>query len=396
MHPILQQSKPTALLFWDHGGLWSLMAWQALASRGLAVTPVTANEIRGGKLAEAGLLFVPGGWPSLKLSALGGEGAGAVRDFVAKGGHYVGLCGGAGLALAVNDGMGLVPLDRAPHLRPPSLSGPVRCEPGEAAAGHPMWAATDQSSVFHVWFPGQFAEPESSDIKVVARYLKPHPELCSADLVYREVAPEDWPGLEKSYGMRLNPGAIRGLPAVVEARVGQGRALLSYLHWDTPDDGAGGHVLRNLWRERLGLEPGEPLALAPNPEGPLGRQALGLWQRGMELGLWQQRHTAMPLWRRGARGLEFWSLYRLCLAADSLALITGAQNSLAGVLEPVWREGPPVLEAQAARLGKGSKQAEKAEEKWFGVKRRVRGSLALALAELEKTLLGMIKSLGGV
>ena len=77
-----------------------------------------------------------------------------------------------------------------------------------------MWADADQDSVFHVWFPGQFAEPESRDIEVVARYRGPHPELCSADLVHGQVPTADWPSLEESYGMRLNPEAIRGLPAV--------------------------------------------------------------------------------------------------------------------------------------------------------------------------------------
>ena len=372
------------------------MAWQALAQRGLPVSVVTAEEIRGNALGGAGLLLVPGGWPSLKLSALGEKGAARVRDFVSAGGYYVGLCGGAGLALSVNDGMGMVELDRAPHLRPPSLSGPVRCRPGEGAQGHPMWAGADTDSVFHVWFPGQFAEPDSKDIQVVARYRKPHPGLCSADLVYQEVASGDWPGLEKSYGMRLNPEAIKGLPAVVEAKVGQGRALLSYLHWDTPGDEAGGQVLQSLWQSILHVEPGEAFTLQPDPAGPLTASARNLWRRGVELGLWRHRSDAMPLWRRGARGLEFWSLYKLCEAADGLARLTGGQDHLAAVLEPVWRLGPHILEDQAARLANGLKTIGKNEKEWFGVKRRVQGDLALALAELEKTLLAMIKSKGGV
>ena len=355
----MHSDKSNALLFWDHGGLWSLMAWQALASRGLPVALVTAEEIRGNALDQAGLLFVPGGWPALKLSALGRRGAEAVKNFVFRGGHYVGLCGGAGLALSVQDGMGLVALDRAPHLRPPSLSGPVRCEPGGQAKDHPMWQGHDQDSVFHVWFPGQFAEPDSAEIKVVARYLKPHPELCSADLIYQDVAPGDWPGLEDQYGMRLNPEAMEGLPAVIEAEAGRGRALLSYLHWDTPDDEAGGEVLQNLWRDRLGLEPQEPLTLAASPEGALTGPSLKLWNLGLELGLWRTRSGAMPLWRRGARGLEFWSLHQLCRAVDSLAGPAGAGNGLGPVLEPVWRTGPFVLEEQARRLAGAAKQRKK-------------------------------------
>ena len=82
------------------------MAWQALAGRGLSVAPITSGEIRNNALDGAGLLLVPGGWPSLKLSALGAEGCKAVRDFVTGGGRYVGFCGGAGFALSVSDGMG--------------------------------------------------------------------------------------------------------------------------------------------------------------------------------------------------------------------------------------------------------------------------------------------------
>jgi hypothetical protein len=227
--------------------------------------------------------------------------------------------------------------------------------------------------------------------------------MYSADLEVNGVSPQEWEGLEQDYGMRLNPASLQGLPAVIQASYGKGTVLLSYLHFDTPGDPNGKKVLQNLWQTWLGQEP-RVLGMQPKPplSGPartaaaLGDQAQALWDQGRRLGLWRPRHPAMPLWRRGARGLEFWTLLRLTGALSGLISSHPSTKvileHLQEVLSPVFDLGPGVLSAQAARLE--NKEPEKAgkaaEQRWFAEPRRVAGELALALKALEATLLQLI------
>lgn len=392
---------PAACLLWERGGLWAWWSWLALAEQGLAPEPVSAGQVAAGGLSGARLLLVPGGWPWLKYQALGERGRRAIRRFVEQGGIYLGLCGGAGLALSVEGGLGLLPLGRTSGpARLPSLSGPVFCRPGDASEGHPLWRGLDCPERFFVWFPGQFAEVPP-EVEVVATFQGPAPGLCSADLEVDQVAQDGWDDLERSYGLRLDPAGLEGLPAVIQGGMGRGRVLLSYLHFDTPGDAAGRRALANLWREWLGVEPGESLAPPPvERSGGLAGEMLertrDLWELGRELGLWRPRHPAMPLWRRGARGLEFWSLLGLveALAHCWEAYRGRAQElgELARRLEPVWRLGPEVLLAQAAALS-GEKQAlEKcpAQVRWFPRPRRVGGELGRALERLEGLLFSLL------
>lgn len=61
--------------------------------------PVDAAMIRAGVLENTDVLIVPGGSSNLESKTLGEEGRQAIRDFVAKGGGYFGVCAGAYLAL---------------------------------------------------------------------------------------------------------------------------------------------------------------------------------------------------------------------------------------------------------------------------------------------------------
>ena len=89
--------RPCALL-WDESFLWGVMTRRALTEAGVSFDPVRAADIREGALSRYRMLFVPGGWASGKIAALGAEGAEAIRSFVAAGGNYLGICGGAGMA----------------------------------------------------------------------------------------------------------------------------------------------------------------------------------------------------------------------------------------------------------------------------------------------------------
>jgi hypothetical protein len=382
------------------------MALEAHEALGLPLLPVSAAEVAAGALAGARLLVVPGGWPALKAKALGAAGAAAVYGFVENGGVYLGFCGGAGLALSEQDGLGLVELGRCRGRgRLPSLSGPLWVEPGPGAGEHPLWQGISSPAVFQVWWPGQFQQDLDGSARALALYQAPAPGLCSADLHVDQVDEADWPAREREYGIRLDPRGLAGRPAVIEARLGRGLALLSYLHLDTPGDPSGARALGNLWQHWLGVEPGtdaRPAQAAPPSSlgAELARRAEALWRLGGELGLWQERHPLMPLWRRGVRGLELWTLARLARGvADRLD--GGAEALLApvaGALEPVWHHGPAVLEELAQGLAHDGAQEEKAAspaQVWFPAPRRVGGELALALTCLEGALLAAQRRLLG-
>lgn len=388
-----------ARLLWDQGGLWSLMALEACRELGLAVQPVSAASLAAGGLAGARLLLVPGGWPSRKLGALGQAGGQAIREFVQGGGIYLGFCGGAGLALAVEDGLGLIDLGRVQGAeRLPGLSGPLWVRPGPQGHGHPLWQGLAWPVSLPVWWPAQFARP-GAGVEVIATYGPPAPGLRTADLVVDQVDPSDWPAKESAYGQRLDPSCLAGRPAMLQARVGRGLVFLSYPHLDTPGEAMAGQALSNLWRAWLGPEglappPGPAEQSPPIPQAlALADQAQVLWQLGLDLGLWRPRHPQMPLWRRGARGLEFWGLCRLCRAV-ARAAGPGQEHQdlltqLATALGPVWQEGPRVLEAQAARLAgrRLDPAAAGLERAWFPAPRRLTGPLARGLALLEQALL---------
>ena len=63
-----------------------------------AVTPITPEEIRAGRLKDFKVLIVPGGLSQTQGIALGEDGREMVRQFVSGGGTYVGICAGCYLA----------------------------------------------------------------------------------------------------------------------------------------------------------------------------------------------------------------------------------------------------------------------------------------------------------
>lgn len=65
---------------------------------GIKTETITAADIRAGKLKDYQVVLLPGGSGSGQGKALGEEGREQVRQFVQKGGGYVGICAGAYLA----------------------------------------------------------------------------------------------------------------------------------------------------------------------------------------------------------------------------------------------------------------------------------------------------------
>jgi putative intracellular protease/amidase len=315
--------KRVALL-WNESFLWGLMAYKALKNASLPFELIRAEDIRNGCLDEYGVLFVPGGWASNKLKALGDSGIGAIRNFVREGGHYLGFCGGAGLA--TQDGIGLLAIKRRPTKdRVPSFSGRIRLNTNS----HLLWKNISEP-VFHAWWPSQFAM-EVGGSKILAAYGEALPDAFSSDLNTGDVsAYGDWTELEKIYGINLDPKRLLNEPAVVEGRFGKGSVILSLIHFDTPGDSNGSAVLKTLWEyladykaandcQTLIAEEQETDARVSPSVAEILTNASDLITLGARNFLWFWRNPMLLQWRRGVRGLEYCTLYILIKEIASLS-----------------------------------------------------------------------------
>jgi hypothetical protein len=288
------KTKNKVAFLWDESFLWGLMAYKALRSNNLPFEFIRPDDIKNGCLKNYKMLFVPGGWASNKMKTLGEKGISEIKNFVDKGGNYLGFCGGAGLATL--DGIGLLDIKRVPtKQRVPSFSGKIHLNINE----HPIWdglhdrtAAQQNSSaaeqqqnmenntllnknycstalllycsenIFHAWWPSQFLTPSippldkggnRGGIKILATYGDAFSDSFSSDLNVGDVeANGSWPELEDIYKINLNPQRLKGTPAVVEGSFGRGKVILSLIHFDTPDDTNGARVLKNLWKYLAG------------------------------------------------------------------------------------------------------------------------------------------------
>ncbi|MHC1752747.1 BPL-N domain-containing protein [Humidesulfovibrio sp.] len=283
---------------WDDSHLWGLLVLRYLRALGLPHQILRAHDIAEGALSgkcgavgpfngerpgpmhrktdAPSLLIVPGGWARGKALRLGEAGLEAIRGFVARGGSYLGFCGGAGLALTSprpSESLGLCPWGRmgfAGRLQH-FLSGDVRLG---LCAGDPLSLPGATEALAQVWWPGQFAPParrQGADggdgVQVLARYAGLGPDFWVADLAlsrFPEEALSDW---ENLYGLQVRPDFLTGRPAVISGQYGAGRYVLSYPHLETPDS-----PQANAWLAHLlaGLTaapaPSPAPAPAPAPE----------------------------------------------------------------------------------------------------------------------------------
>lgn len=72
-------------------------------TEGFALTVVTPHDVRAGALDEQDVVVFMGGSGTAQGRNLGDEGKQRVKDFVARGGGYIGVCAGAYLALQGED-----------------------------------------------------------------------------------------------------------------------------------------------------------------------------------------------------------------------------------------------------------------------------------------------------
>lgn len=169
---------------------------------------VTAPEIRGDALEHADLLLVGGGLSRTMARSLGEGGGDAIRGFVARGGGFVGICAGAFLASQ--------PRSRSPYL---GLL-PVTSRGNSGSVVTPLqWRASPLGSarLEHAKFSGGptlAIAPSAKNVEVWARYAE-NPVIKSRTL------------------------ALKGTPAVVSGKMGQGRAVIFGPHCErrpTPPD----------------------------------------------------------------------------------------------------------------------------------------------------------------
>jgi putative intracellular protease/amidase len=308
--------KKSCALIWDESFLWGLMAWRALREAGLPFDLLRSDDVRRGALSHYRMIFVPGGWAANKINTLGDRGMEEIRRFVAGGGNYLGICGGAGMA--TENGLGLLSIKRkSPRERVPSFSGPIRL----SCAGHVIWREIN-TPVFFAWWPSQF-QVEYPDIKVLARYDKAQAEAFSADINVAEGSIIGWSELEQRYGILLDPSRLHDEPAVLEGRFGRGRVILSLVHFDTPGDPNGAAVLRNLWGLLSSNCTSDPPTGAKCETGQsfkgisnkilesieeIHAAITELIAAGARNFLWYWRNPLLLQWRRGVRGLEYSTL----------------------------------------------------------------------------------------
>ena len=373
-------------LLWDKSFLWGYLAVRSLAELGFTFDLVSAEGVRSGALSSYQLVVVPGGWASLKSDALAPEGRGELRRFVRRGGSYLGLCGGAGLALRVEEGLGLLPVARKPLTeRLPNCSGSIRIR---RTGNHALWCGLPDEVSFQVWWPSQFEILEPKTVQVVGSYHEPADDFFVSDLnvLETEAAGIEWRRLERDYEINLDPRILLGEPAVVEGRFGAGRVLLCYPHLETPADAQGNLALFNVWYDLVATAaPAEKGPALESPPPSFDPESVSLLQRiaeeakelvafGEGLELWNWRNAWLLQWRRGVRGAEFGAV---CLLLQ--ALREQAESYLGA------RHDPPDISRTVQGLGKV----------WRSFKARAQSLLEAEAQELSGTTSAGTQEFGG-
>lgn len=340
-------------LLWDESYFWAILLWRCLTAWRVPLRLVRAADIAAGLLQQSppAALFVPGGWARYKAQALGASGRQAIAGYLRTGGTYLGFCGGAGLALPDNGGLGLCPLCRKPMAsRLPNFSGYVAAAPLQP---HPL-VPDNALPLIHlpVWWPSQFEAPQTPDIEILASYVQPGPDFWVSDLVLDQVAGKERASWERLYGINLDPELIRGEPCIVSGKLGAGQYVLSYAHLESPDSVAAnswlGHILSLLleqpltWANSLAA-PAWDLANTPVIWDDPGLASLAgrlesIIRTGMRHFLLFWRYPWLLGWRRGIPGFVLTTLYAQVQTVRSMAPDAHALACWARHADPLARE----------------------------------------------------------
>ena len=336
-------------IYWDESHIWGLLIWRALTAFGLPIKLVRAKAIAQGLLTRKPpvALMVPGGWARRKFDNLGPDGVREVRDYVSRGGVYIGFCGGAGLGLSGKYGLGLCPwkrrafTDRLQH----AMSGHMRMRP---AMDSPLTPPDlPETPLLPVWWPARFEYDPGTDVTVLAAYDSPGPDFWVADLPLDSIPREALDDLETQHEVSVWPHFMTSQPCLIQGEYGQGRYVLSYSHLETPASPDANRWLAHLMRELTGLEtkttqtpvPAWNLEALPRrwPDQAGGEDLArakdeleASIREGKDELLFFQRNSWLLGWRRGIPGSNVNSLY---------SMVCQAQNLVPGPrAEAFWRE----------------------------------------------------------
>jgi len=306
----MRNASKSALLVSD-SHLWGIWTFKALKKAEISVEPLLYSDINERFLEEYRALFVPGGWSRNKLGGLSEEQRGILREFVKRGGLYVGICGGA--SLAGIEGLGIASIKRTSE-RVPSYSGPCRVK---FEKGHPLFQGV--KPYFFLWFPPEF-ELLDSHIQILASFEAPEKGAYVADLAFEDF--KDYLDFfEEKYGIPLNPSRMMGKPLVLEESYGSGKVILSLIHFDTPNCPNGLKFLKNLAEHYKLPKSSKPLRIISRKTylqrsfkmklEKCYKEALSLLDFGIRNFFFHKRYPYFYQWRRGIRGLELLNLIYL-------------------------------------------------------------------------------------
>ncbi|WP_038056619.1 BPL-N domain-containing protein [Thermodesulfobacterium hydrogeniphilum] len=307
----MEKNCNLAALLWDESYLYGIWLYQALLKSRINFDLIKASELT--KLEKYKILFVPGGWASNKIKALGSKGASYIRRFVKKGGIYFGICGGAGLV--TSEELNLVNIKRKKQ-RVPAFSGKIKAK----LYSHPLWQGINIPE-FYLWWPSEFLLEETNNMKILAKFDKALKDSFSSDLPVRDFQ-NLWKEAEKLYEIFLNPERMKNTPLLIEITYEKGKIYLSLIHFDTPGDKNGLRVLKNI-KNLFNLAPLKPRTFKnfsifkKSPNYFLAKTIIRFLLKEMEeimiLGernfLWFKRHPEIYQWKRGIRGSEYVNLW---------------------------------------------------------------------------------------
>lgn len=335
-------------LLWDESHFWGVLLLRALERLDLPFHLLRSLDVSAGALRRVRppALLIPGGWASRKAKGLGRRGREEIRDYVARGGRYLGFCGGAGLALCTDSpetGLGLCSWTRKPlHERLPNCSGHMTLRLEGASQYLPEVSGQLEAPV---WWPSQFQPHPLRGPRVLATYADPGPDFWVADTPVRDLDRARLEDLERAYGINLDPEWLKREPAMVRGSHGAGQYLLTYLHLETPASPRANRwlarILTSVCPEAAGRIAGGaqpewyPVTSTPAFEDTVlersRRTLLDLIRTGEEHFLLTWRKPWLLGWRRGVPGFALNTLLALvCRAQEVQPSERGRRSWIAG------------------------------------------------------------------
>lgn len=324
----MSANSSNIFILWDDSQIWGVLAVRALQALHAPCVLTRASDIAADVLERErpSLLVVPGGNARHKSLSLGAKGLEAIRNYVKKGGRYLGFCGGAGLALSGNagiEGLGLCPWrrghydDRIQHF----MSGHLHVSLPKAKESSPLIPPDlPESPRLPVWWPGRFEAEDHPEVSILASYERPAKDFWIADLPIADLPADTFAAWQDLYGLSFSPSFLAGQPCVVHGRYGKGEYVLSYSHLETPESPEANRWLAYLL-EKLGGFSARSSRVPPWPShgskerwrDPILAQMMDnleeVLETGFKHGLLFKRTDWLLGWRAGIPGSNLNSLW---------------------------------------------------------------------------------------